>query len=151
MHFYNLINEISKKEDIVVFIDMDGVISSYDFGKPLDFINKRPLETNINTLKSISEIDNVELCILSVCRLDSQIKDKNEWLDKYAPFFKRNNRVILSKESSVFKTSKELKTNYLKTLSGKKTVFVDDDNEVLKYISENVNNILLYQDSELID
>ena len=32
---------------------MDGVIASYDFEKPLDFVNKRPLTTNIETLSQL--------------------------------------------------------------------------------------------------
>ena len=43
MHFYNLIKELSKKNKIKLFVDMDGVIASYDFGKPLNFKIKRPL------------------------------------------------------------------------------------------------------------
>ena len=36
MYFYNLINRLSKEENIIIYVDMDGVIASYDFGKPLD-------------------------------------------------------------------------------------------------------------------
>ena len=68
---------------------MDGVIASYDFGKPLNFKKKRPLTTNIKTLSKVNKLANVELYILSVCRLERQIKEKNNWLDKYAPFLIR--------------------------------------------------------------
>ena len=100
MHFYNLIKELAS-EKIILFVDMDGVIASYDFGKPLDFKNKRPLYNNIEVLKKVSTIDNVELHILSVCRKNYQIEEKNEWLDIYAPFFKKENRHILSKETII--------------------------------------------------
>ena len=89
MYFYNLINKLSKEENIIIYVDMDGVIASYDFGKPLDFANKRPLITNIKTLEKVSHLKNVELHILSVCRKKREINDKNDWLDKYAKFLKK--------------------------------------------------------------
>lgn len=150
MHFYNLLKEIDGNIDL--FIDMDGVISSYDFGQPLDFKNKRPLTTNINTLKKISEMNNVNLFILSVCRKDNEVKIKNDWLDKFAPLFKNDNRFILSKETYTGLSSAELKLMFLKKYkSDNKIIVVDDDNNVLKTISIELDNIKLYQDSELID
>ena len=88
MHFYNLIKNLSSEKELVIFVDMDGVISSYDVGKPLDFLNKRPLKENINKLEKINELPNIELYILSICRKNFQIEEKNIWLDKYAPFLK---------------------------------------------------------------
>ena len=152
MYFYNLINKLSKEENIIIYVDMDGVIASYDFGKPLDFANKRPLITNIKTLEKVSHLKNVELHILSVCRKKREINDKNDWLDKYAKFFEKDKRIILDKESNPSFTSKELKLNYLKTLNyNDKVIFIDDDNEVLRYIRDNLKDIILFQDSELID
>ena len=152
MHFYELIREQAKKEDIVLFVDMDGVIASYNFGFPLDFKTKRPLETNIETLKKVSTIKNVELHILSICKKDFQIKEKNDWLDQYAPFFKKENRTVISKETFTNTSSSNLKLNYLKEFkTDKKMILVDDDNEVLKTISDGLDDVILYQDSELID
>jgi hypothetical protein len=76
MHFYNLIKELSSVNKIKLFVDMDGVIASYDFGKPLDFKMKRPLNTNIEVLRKVSLLENVELFILSVCRKNYQINEK---------------------------------------------------------------------------
>lgn len=152
MHFYELIKKITEEKKTIIYVDMDGVIASYDFGKPLDFINKRPLTTNIQTLNKISKLNNVELHILSVCRFDSQVKEKNDWLNKYAPFFEKNKRTIISKESNPHYSSKELKLNYLKSLEiEEQIIFIDDDNEILKTIHNGLENIILYQDSELID
>lgn len=152
MHFYELIKQLSEDKKVIIFVDMDGVIASYDLGKPLDFKNKRPLTTNINTLKKINTLTNIELHILSICRKDYQIKEKNDWLDKYAPFFKKEKRTIISKESNPKYQSKELKANYLKSLNEKEQIIcIDDDNDVLKHIHIELPNIILYQDSELID
>lgn len=73
MYFYNLIESLAKEVKIIIYVDMDGVIASYDFGKNLDYINKRPIITNIKSLKKIKQINNVELYILSVCRLNKKV------------------------------------------------------------------------------
>lgn len=152
MHFYKLIKDLSKNEKILLYVDMDGVIASYNFGYPLDFINKRPLYTNINTLSKISELSNVSLHILSICKTDEQIRHKNDWLDKYASFFEKDKRVIISKESNPGVESDQLKLNYLKSIDkDEKIVFIDDDNGILKTVHANMKNIILYQDSELVD
>lgn len=152
MHFYELIKEKYHDKEVLLFVDMDGVIASYDFGKPLDFKNKRPLKTNIDTLKKVSELDNITLSILSVCRKDYQITEKNEWLDKYAPFFKKENRNILSKESITGYSSAELKLNFLESVeTNKLIIMLDDDNKVLDTLSKSDKEIILYQDSELVD
>ncbi len=152
MHFYNLIKDISKNEKVKLFVDMDGVIASYDFGKPLDFKNKRPLNSNIEVLRNVSKLGNVELNILSVCRENYQIDEKNDWLDKYAPFFKKENRYILSKETISNMSSSSMKSDFLKNINTKdKMILLDDDIRVLRTVHDNINNIILFQDSELVD
>ena len=152
MHFYELIQKQTKNKKTRIYVDMDGVIASYNIGKPYDFENKRPLTTNIKTLSKINNLENTELFILSICKKDSQIKEKNKWLDKYAPFFQKDNRIIISKESNPNLSSKELKLNYLKSLkTDNQIILIDDDNEIIKTIKDNAENIILYQDSELTD
>ena len=152
MHFYELIQKQTKNKKTRIYVDMDGVIASYDIGKPYDFENKRPLTTNIKTLSKINNLENTELFILSICKKNSQIKEKNNWLDKYAPFFQKDNRIIISKESNPNLSSKELKLNYLKSLkTNNQIILIDDDNEIIKTIKDNAKNIILYQDSELTD
>ena len=152
MYFYELIKGLSKDKKLIIYVDMDGVIASYDFGKPLDFANKRPLSTNIKALSQLCNLKNVELHILSVCRFDNQVKEKNDWLDKYAPFFDKDKRVIISKESNPNFSSRELKADYLNSLKKEEQlVLIDDDNGVLDEVEKKVKNIILFQDSELID
>lgn len=152
MHFLNLIKQISNDKEILMCVDMDGVITSYDAGKPLDFLNKRPLTENIKKLEQISKLPNVELKILSICRKNSQIEEKNIWLDKNAPFFKKENRVIISKENVTNKKSYELKIDYLKSINTtKQIILVDDDNLIINKVLENLKHIIVFQDSELID
>ena len=89
--------------------------------------------------------------ILSICRFNNQINEKNAWPDKYAPFFKKDKRAIISKECNPH-SSKKLKLDYLQSLNTKEQiVLIDDDNEILKTIQNNLKEIILFQDSELID
>ena len=143
MHFYELIQKQTKNKKTRIYVDMDGVIASYDIGKPYDFENKRPLTTNIKTLSKINNLENTELFILSICKKDSQIKEKNNWLDKYAPFFQKDNRIIISKESNPNLSSKELKLDYLKSLkTDNQIILIDDDNEIIKTIKDNPKKII---------
>ena len=106
----------------------------------------------IKELEEVSNLSNIEICILSICRKDFQINEKNEWLDRYAPYFKKENRFIISKESKEGFTSAEIKADFLEEFkTDKQKVFVDDDNMVLKKVGENIENIIIYQDSELDD
>ncbi len=152
MHFYNIIKELSDKAEVMLFFDMDGVISSYDAGKKLDFANKRPLTENINKIKKISTLDNVTLYILSICKKNFQIEEKNNWLDKNAPFFDKSNRIIISKEQHPNIDSPTLKSDFLKNLNtNSQIVLVDDDNAVIKKVLDVTDNVMVFQDSELID
>lgn len=150
MYFINLIKEMYKDEKLDIYVDMDGVIAEYDVGK-IDFLNKRPLMNNINIFKELSTNENITLNILSICREDFQIEEKNIWLDKNAPFFK--NRNVISKESHPNKSSKELKCEFLKSIPQKdnKIILIDDDNDIIKYVRNNLENIIVFQDSSLID
>ncbi len=150
MYFINLINEKYKNEKLDIYVDMDGVIAEYEIGK-FDFLNRRPLINNINIFKKLSANKNITLNILSICREDFQIDEKNIWLDKNAPFFKHRN--VISKESHPGKSSKELKYEFLKNIPQKdnKIIFIDDDNDIIKYVHNNLDNIIVFQDSSLID
>ena len=151
MHFKRVINNILKENDIALFIDMDGVLASYDFGKPYNFDMKRPLNSNINKIKEILN-DKIEVHILSVCNNDSQIEEKNDWLDKYVNYAIKDNRHIISKESNPGKTSAQLKLEFLESFStNKKIVLIDDDNVVLKVVHKGLKDAIMIQDSELID
>ena len=152
MHFYNMIENLSKTQPITLFVDMDGVIASYDFGKKYDFDKKRPLFHHIEVLEKISHLEHVELYILSISPKEEHIKEKQYWLDQYASFFKEENRIILDKTKYPGFSSKEIKANYLQQIPrDHKIVLIDDDNAVLKYLHHILPDVLLYQDSELVD
>ena len=102
-----------KDKKIKIFVDMDGVIADYNVGVPQDYDRKRPLYDSIDKLEIISKMPNVELYIFSATRYSEGIEQKNWWLDTYAPFFKKENRIILSREANNMTASSTLKADYL--------------------------------------
>lgn len=140
-------------EKIRFFVDMDGVIADYNVGEPGNYHKKRPLYSSIEKLKEISQMENIELYILSVTRMSEGIEQKNIWLDQFAPFFKKENRIILSKEANNFTPSKNLKANYLKNVQRDESriIVIDDDPAVIKQIAEENEDIVLLKDTALVD
>ena len=145
--------ETFKDNKIKLFIDMDGVIVDYVVGSTSDFHKRRPLTSSIEKLKEISKMKNVELFILSVTRMDEGYNQKQIWLNKYAPFFAENNRIILSRESNNYKSTPDLKSEYIKGIERDNSVLilVDDDPTVLKKMMETNKDVILLKDTVLVD
>ena len=155
MFLENFLNKYNNK-NIKLFVDMDGVIADYDVGKASKYDQKRPLLTSISKLEKISKKDNIELYILSISKINDGIKEKNIWLDKYAPFFKKENRIIISKESNQNLSSKELKSNYFNSFElsldpNDIIIFIDDDPRIIKEVRLNHPNIIILKDTALVD
>ena len=151
MYFKNKIDEY-KNDNLKIFIDMDGVVADYDIGN-LDYSTKRPLMNNIKQLEEISTYKNIELYILSITRHNDGIEEKNIWLDKYMPFIKHENRIIISREENDMKRSKQLKEEYLRNMINDKykIILIDDDPSILDEIKEKNPSIILYKDTVLVD
>lgn len=138
---------------IKLFVDMDGVIVDYVVGSASDFHRRRPLISSIEKLKEISKNENIELFVLSVTRMDEGYNQKQEWLNKYAPFFEEKNRIILSRESNSFKSAADLKADFIKKIERDNSVivFIDDDPIVLKKMMEINQDVILLKDTVLVD
>ena len=136
-----------------VVVDMDGVIADYDVGVPSGYDLKRPLFTSLAKLEEISKMDNIELYVLSVTRMSEGIEQKNIWLDKYAPFFKKSNRVIISREANDFEQTDILKSEFVKKLKRDESVIIiiDDDPRILHRIKDENDDIVLLKDTALVD
>lgn len=145
--------EAFENRKIKLFVDMDGVIVDYVVGSTSDFHKRRPLISSIEKLNEISKMENVELFILSVTKMDEGLKQKQIWLDKYAPFFKENNRIILSRESNSFKSSADLKAEFLKDFERENStlILIDDDPTILKKMMEINSDVVLLKDTALVD
>lgn len=152
MYIKEFLKQFDNKK-IKIFVDMDGVIADYEFGKPFDYDKKRPLFETIRKLENISHNDNVQLYILSVTRMDNGIEQKNIWLDKYAPFFMKDNRIIISRESNNMESSSILKAKYLQSIKRDDHIIIviDDDPRVLNEINNSNNDVYLLKDCILDD
>ena len=142
-----------KDKKVKMFVDMDGVIADFDFGINFDYDKKRPLYSSIEKLESISKKDNVDLYIFSATRMNKGYDEKQYWLDKYAPFFKKENRVIISREKHDFVESATLKANYMKNVErdGSVIVVIDDDPKNLRAIRQSNEDVVLLKDTALVD
>ena len=142
-----------KNVKVKLFVDMDGVIADYVFDNAKDYDKKRPLYSSIEKLEKIAKEDNIELFILSVTRMNVGYDEKQNWLDRYAPFFKKENRVIISREKHGFEETATLKANYIKNLErdGSVIVVIDDDPRIIKEIRELNEDVVLLKDTALVD
>ena len=152
MYLENFLEQYKDKK-VKMFVDMDGVIADFDFGNNCDYDKKRPLYSSIEKLEKISKKDNVDLYIFSATRMNKGYDEKQYWLDKYAPFFKKENRVIISREKHDFAESATLKANYMKSIErdGSVIVVIDDDPKNLKAISQSNDDVVLLKDTALVD
>lgn len=152
MYILDFLKKYNNKK-IKLFVDMDGVIADYDVGVPSNYDKKRPLYDSIKKLEEVSKLDNVELYILSITRMDEGYKQKNDWLDMYAPIFEKDKRVIISRESNNMISSSILKSNYLKNLKRDDSVIIliDDDPVILKEVRKNNEDVILLKDTVLVD
>ncbi len=142
-----------KDKKIKLFVDMDGVVADYEFGSAKDYDKKRPLYDSIDKLEKVSKMPNVELFIYSITRYSEGYKQKQWWLDKYAPFFKPENRIIISREEHNMTDSSILKAEYLAKYErdGSVLIVIDDDPVNLKDIRKLNEDVILLKDSVLVD
>lgn len=152
MYLKDFLEQFNDKK-IKLFVDMDGVIADYIFGSAQDYDKKRPLYDSIDKLEIISKMPNVELYILSATRYSSGFEQKNYWLDTYAPFFKKENRIIISREENNMIASSILKAEYLANYErdGSVLILIDDDPKNLKDVRKLSDDVILLKDSVLVD
>ena len=145
MKFYNRVNEICKKhKKIALFVDMDGTIVEYNVypegfvtneTKEV-FLNANPLDVVINNLKSISEIENLDIYILSLSRSNIIVEEKKQWLEKFVPFIKKENYIILNKENGEYNSENRefIKSAKMREKLDKYdyVMLLDDEHKILK-------------------
>lgn len=142
-----------KDKNIELYVDMDGVIADYIVGEASHYDNKRPLYSSIKKLEEISKMTNINMHILSITRMTIGRDEKNIWLDKYASFFKKDNRHIISKEENPGESSSNLKLKFLDSIdkNDKVIVLIDDDPKILHAIKDHLDEIILLKDTCLVD
>ncbi len=149
MNIYSIISKLTDNGEVHIYLDIDGVLANYNVGNLVDFKEKRILHNNVDSVKFLSTIPNVELYILSVCKDDMEKLSKNSFLDMNANFIMNDHRIFLNKAD---KAIMEIKSDYLKGLNrSNKIVYLDSDNSVLEYVKYNNNDIEVLHASELVD
>ena len=85
--------------------------------------------------------------------LNSNISNTPKNFNGYAPFFKKENRVIISREKHDFLESSELKADYMKNVErdGSVLIVIDDDPKNLRAIRKLNDDVVLLKDTALID
>ena len=98
-------------------------------------------------------MSNIELYIFSSTRYSTGFEQKHWWLDTYAPFFKKENRIIISREDNDMMASSVLKAEYLKNIKRDDSILIviDDDPRNLKEINKQNEDIILLKDTVLVD
>lgn len=152
MYLQDFLKEYNNQK-IKLLVDMDGVIADYIFEDAKDYDKKRPLFTSIKKLEEVAKKPNIEMYIFSASRDNVGINQKNGWLDKYAPFFKKENRIIISREANNMMTSALLKAKYLENYMRDDSliIVIDDDPRNLKEIRKYNDDIILLKDTALVD
>ena len=142
-----------KDKKVKLYIDMDGVIAVYTFGAPKDYDKKRPLFDSIKKLEEVSKMPNVELYIFSATRYTEGLEQKHWWLDTYAPFFKKENRILISREANGMTKTAILKAEYMRDIErdGSVMILIDDDPRNLEEVSKLSDDVILLKDTALID
>jgi 5'(3')-deoxyribonucleotidase len=85
--------------------------------------------------------------------MNDGLEEKDVWLDKYMPFIKKDNRVIISREAHNMMKSADLKARYLKQYNESEDtiILIDDDPRVLSAVMDACPDVILYKDTVLVD
>jgi len=145
----------NRDKKIAMFVDMDGVIADLDINDDIAnnkanvFLEKRPLKSVINILSKVSEIENIDLYILSACGYRNQAVDKSEWLSIHAPFFKKENQIYVVREvvNYTHETKTKIKTdNILDTLRDRDydlAIYLEDEFLMLKMMQKKLGDKIM--------
>jgi len=154
------IKNLSKKNKVRVYFDMDGVIASFDMISGLSYAekgfytNKRPIKASIKFAKYLNSLENVEIYILSNCHYKYQRKEKIDWLEQFAPFIKKENiNIICFEEFDKDVDLIKLKANFFeqtRKTTNDSLVVIDDDIRHLNQMQQ-VTTLLPYHVSTLIE
>lgn len=143
--FYNRVKKICKEyKKVAMFVDMDGTIVEYILypdgvitteSRGL-FLKSRPLNIIIDELRKISNIENLDMYILSMARSYIIVEEKKEWLKKYVDFINEKNWIIINREAGDYNDETR---NYVKSERIQEklndaydhAIFLDDDHKVL--------------------
>ena len=145
---YNIDNILKNNKKPKIFLDMDGTIVEFifdnkeDFAKDEGYIKKRPIKPIINKIKEVKDCyPYIEIVILSCSKNNNMIKQKNEWLDIYMPFLKKEKRIFINEERVNY-SDNNIKSKFIKNniLNNEIAIFIDDDHRLLSESRKTLGN-----------
>ena len=164
MRIFDEIKEKADKgENILCLFDMDGTCAEYGANEKkriLDnekgfYFSKRPLVTILKIMENLSNINNVQVGILSNCYYEEQKEDKINWLKKYAPFIrdKNVNIIVLTKETYTKENKAFLKSEKIKKIEkeNEEIYFFEDDHQIIRATLKALPHVNTRHISTLID
>ena len=113
-----------RPQKLNIYVDMDGVLADFKaqenaverFTSEKGFFQKlRPFERNVNAVRFLNQLKNVNIFILSASPNRKADKDKKIWLSKYLPELESDQIIIIRNGKK--------KVDYMRTDDG---VLLDD-------------------------
>ena len=141
----------NKNKNIDIYFDMDGVFAEYDVGN-FDYSNIRPIKSIINLMEKLL-MEGINVKVLSICKNNKIVKEKYDWINKYASFLKKDNINFISKEDNPGFESSELKSKFLRERVNKNyiNVLVDDDILIIKKVIKENKDVKVFHISSIIE
>ena len=111
----------------------DGTITNETKGL---FVNAQPLNFVIDKIRKISEINNIDIYILTYSRSNIIKEEKKIWLKKYMPFINENNYIILVREKGDYNSENRDYAKCNKMLEKANEydylILLDDEHKILR-------------------
>lgn len=152
---------IETKGSLSIVSDLDGVVAEYRFGEGVHiqnnvagvFENKRPLNTSIKLLSTISKIKGVELYIASSYFFEEQLLEKNRWIERNMPFVKLENRIFVRRDFNLSDEVTKINAINDKVIKKSQITFIIDDTHAILFraIEQFGDKIKVFHVSSLIE
>ena len=153
LSFFEKIVEICKKYNrVALFVDLDGTVAEYRIfpknyitveTKGL-FLESKPLFSVIEVLEKLSQIENLDIYILSLSRSKIIVEEKKIWLKKYMPFINEDKYIIVCRETGEYNYDNR---EYIKSQKMKEKlekydflIFLDDEHNILRRAQEELGD-----------
>lgn len=141
---------LKSKQNIDVYVDMDGVLAEYVYGegeKILNgettvYLNKRPIKTIAKLIKKYYTKNS--FYIVTSCKTFEQFETKKQWIKKHLPFFNLENVYCVFSENFSDRIGDKVK--YIGDLVKSRnnySILIEDTHEILKRCWENNKESIL--------
>lgn len=152
---------IETNGSLSIVSDLDGVVAEYRFGEGIHiqnnvagvFENKRPLNSIIRLLNTISNIEGVELYIASSYFFEEQCLEKSRWVKKNMPFVKKENCIFVKRDFNLEDEITKINAIYDQVIKKSRFTFIIDDTHAILFraIEQFGDKIKAFHVSSLIE